>query len=295
MPRILHRRSLSIAVLAALTLAGVASARRADALAVPAQTQPANPDAKINPRIEGRVIADLEAGNFAAALTGAKGIVAANPQSPKAQKLMGVVLLDQQKPAAALPYFQKALQLAPNDPTVNELLLQAYAQTGDKTGRDQQIAILRGYHNDGKHPEFARIPSFLIETIPVGGKIVQANEYFTPYGQYHFYYRFNVFDAKQHLESFLALESDDADQVLFAQKHPKEAAAGKRRFSLDGYALAPDGHVIQALYTFYDGEPSYDTVRDLVVKLVKEGKSPTPPPAKPAPKAGSQTPSSHKG
>jgi hypothetical protein len=66
---------------------------------------------------------------------------------------------------------------------------------------------------------------------------------------------------------------------LFTQKHPKEAAAGERRFSLDGYSVSADGHVTQALYTFFDGQPSYDTVRDLVIKLVQQGKSPAPAPA----------------
>jgi tetratricopeptide (TPR) repeat protein len=240
----------------------------------PAAQPPTNPDAQINPAAEAKVIASLEARNFNAALTGAKAILADSPNSPKANKLVGVVLLDQQKPAQALPYFQKALQLAPNDPTVHGLLLQAYAQSGDDVHRDEQRAILRGYHSDGKHPNFAQIPSFLIETIPVGDKTVQASEYYEPFGQFHFYYRFNIFDANEHLEGFIALESDDADQPLYAKAHPKQAAAGERRFSLDGYSKSADGHVLQALYTFYDGQPSYNTVRALVIKLVQEGKSP---------------------
>ena len=52
-------------------------------------------------------------------------ILAANPNSPKANKLVGVVLLDQQKPADALPYFKKALDLPTNDP-LNEPLITAF-------------------------------------------------------------------------------------------------------------------------------------------------------------------------
>ena len=233
-----------------------------------------NPDAAIDPKAEAKVIASLQTRDFNTALTGAKAILAANPGSPKANKLVGVVLLDQQKPSDALPYFQKAAQLAPEDPTVNALLLQAYAESGDKVHRDQQRAILRGYHSDGKHPVFAQIPSFLIETIPVGGKVIQAAEFYEPSGQFHFYYRFNVFDASGHIQSFFALESDDADQLLFAKQRPKLAAAGERRFSLDGYARSADGHVTQALYMFFNGQPSYDDVRNLVVKLVQENKEP---------------------
>jgi tetratricopeptide (TPR) repeat protein len=271
-------RFLLIAPLA--TLALYVPALNAQVLTVPTQ-QPAkqptpapNPDANIDPQAEAKVVTDLQARNFDEALTGAKAILAANPDSHKANKLIGVVLLDQQKPSEALSYFQKALQLSPDDPTVHGLLLQAYAQSGDKVHRDQERAILLGYHSDGKHPEFAQIPAFLIETIPVGDKIIQATEFYEPAGEFHFYYRFNIFDDDGHIQSFIALESDDADQAFFAEKHPKEAAAGERRFSLDGYSKSADGHVNQALYTFFDGQPSYDAVRALVIKLVQSGKGP---------------------
>lgn len=255
----------------------------AQVLTVPTQTAPAqqtaakpNPDAQISPQAESKVIASLQARNFDDALVGAKAILAADPNSPKANKLVGVVLLDQQKASDSLPYFEKALQLSPDDPTVHGLLLQAYAQSGDKTHRDEQRTILRGFHADGKHPQFAQIPSYLIETIPVGDKIVQATEFYEPSGEFHFYYRFNIFDATGHIQSFIALESDDSDQTLYAQQHPKQAAKGDRRFSLDGYSKSADGNVTQSRYTFFDGQPTYDDVRALVVKLVQTGKAPTP-------------------
>lgn len=283
-------RSLSAIAVAALALVPAvfsASASPAQVLTVPSSaTQkpaarpapPPNPDAGVTQQAEAGVIANLQSHNFSAALTGAKAILAANPGSPKANKLVGVVLLDQQKPAAALPYFQKALQLAPNDPTVNALLLQAYAESGDTVHRDQQIAVLRRYHDDGQNPVFAQIPSFLIETIPVGTKTIQASEFYTPSGEFHFYYRFNIFDATGHMQSFIALESDDADQPTFDREHPILASRGQRRFSLDGYARAADGKVTQALYMYFNGKPSYDTVRNLVVKLVQEGKEPVSAP-----------------
>jgi tetratricopeptide (TPR) repeat protein len=258
-----------------LALAIAVPALYAQVLTGPTHTaQQSNPDAQIDQKAEAKVITNLQARNFDEALTGAKAILAANPDSPKANKLVGVVLLDQQKPSDALPYFQKALQLAPDDPTIHALLVQVYAQSGDKTERDQQRAILRGFHSDGKHPAFAQTPAYLIETIHAGDKTIQVLEFYEPVGQFHFYYRFNIFDVADHLQSFIALESDDADQAMFAQQHPREAATGERRFSLDGYARSADGHFSQALYKFFDGQPSYDDVRNLVVKLVQEDKSP---------------------
>lgn len=255
----------------------------AQVLTVPTQTAPAqqtaaktDSDAQISPQAESKVIASLQARDFDDALGGAKAILSADPTSPKANKLVGVVLLDQQKASDSLPYFEKALQLSPDDPTVHGLLLQAYAQSGDKIRRDEQRAILRGFHADGKHPGFAQIPSYLIETIPVGDKVIQATEFYEPSGEFHFYYRFNIFDTTGHIQSFIALESDDSDQALYAQQHPKQAAEGNRRFSLDGYSKSADGNVTQSLYAFFDGQPTYDNVRALVVKLVQTGKAAGP-------------------
>jgi hypothetical protein len=269
-------------IVIALSSVSFTFAHAAQVLTVPTQpakpspAQPPGADAQTDPHAEAKVVASLEARDFDDALTGARAILAANPNSPKANKLIGVVYLDQQKSSDALPYFEKALQLSPDDPTVHGLLLQAYAESGDKTRRDEQRAILRGYHSDGKHPEMAQIPAYLIETIPVGDKIIQATEFYEPSGEFHFYYRFNIFDTTGQIQSFIALESDDADQAMFAQQHPKEAAAGERRFSLDGYSKNADGHVTQALYTFFNGQPSYDDVRALVIKLVRSGKEPAP-------------------
>jgi len=278
-------RHLSLTAIAALMFS--AATLPAQVLTVPSQPAqkpaaapaltPPNPDAGVTQQAEAKVISSLESHSFAAALAAAQSILAGNPASPKANKLVGVVLLDQNKSADALPYFRKALQLSPDDPTINALLLQAYAESGDKVHRDQQVAILRRYHNDGQHPVFAQIPSFLIETIPVGDKTIQAAEFYTPSGQFHFYYRFNIFDATGRLQSFIALESDDSDQLLFARQHPKQAATGERRFSLDGYSRAADGKVAQALYMFFNGEPTYDDVRNLVIKLVQENKEPSAP------------------
>ena len=268
-------RCLTILALSSVSFAPVL---KAQVLTVPTHTaQQSNPDAQIDQKAEAKVIASLQARNFDEALTGAKSILSANPNSPKANKLVGVVLLDQQKATDALPYLQKALHLAPDDPAVHALLVQTYAQSGDKAKRDEQRAILRGFHSDGKHLAFTQTPAYLIETIHAGDKTIQALEFYEPTGQFHFYYRFNIFDATDHIQSFIALESDDADQATFAQQHPKEAAVGERRFSLDGYARSADGHVSQALYKFFDGQPSYDDVRDLVVKLVQKANRPSLP------------------
>ena len=240
----------------------------------PASSQSAAPASQIDPAAREKVVADLRAKKFDDALAGAKTILAANPSSSQANKLVGVVLLDDQKPAEALSYFQKVLDLDPNDPSIHALLLQAYAQTGDAKKRDEQRAILRGFHSDGKHPELTQSTSFMIETIPMHDRVVQAVEFYEPAGKFHFYYRFNVFDSDGHLQSFYALESDDVDQPGFAKEHPTEAAAGERRFSIDVYSRNAQGNPMQGLVTFIDGQPTYDDLRTRILKILEENTKP---------------------
>ncbi len=264
----------------------------AQVLTVP--TKPASPSApqsaaaapQIDPAAREKVVAAINAKKFDEALTEAKAILAAHPDSPQANKLVGVVLLDDQKATDSLPYFQKALQLDANDASVHGLLVQAYAQEGDRKNRDEQRAILRGFHSDGKHPDFTRSMAFMIETIPFEGKIVQAVEFYEPAGKFHLYYRFNVYNTDGKLVKFYALESDDADQPAFAKEHPKEAAAGERRVSIDIYARNAAGNPTQGVIAFIDGQPAYDDLRSRIIKIVDSSMLPaaattaTPPAAK---------------
>jgi tetratricopeptide (TPR) repeat protein len=209
------------------------------------------------------VQSSLQAGRRDEALVKAQAIVEMYPGNLQANLTTGEVLLELARPADAVAYFRKAATLAPDDPHVHSLLLEAWAESGDTKKRDEEIATLRRMHADGKHPAFSEAHGFLIERIPVGNLAVDAIEYFAPEGKYHFYYRFDVSDTSGRMIEFIALGSEDEDQALFAQSHPKEAKAGVRRFSLDRYTESG-----QALLGFMDGEPGYDDLRARVVKIV---------------------------
>jgi tetratricopeptide (TPR) repeat protein len=239
----------------------------------PSLTPPAQ-QPQIDPAIRAKIGEELKEKKFNEAIADAKTLLAKTPDSPQVNKLVGAVLLDAEKPADALTYFQKASELDPADDNVHALLLQAYAEMGDKTHRDEQRTILRGYHSDGKHSNVASAQGFMIETFPVGDKLVQAYEFYEPVGRYHFYYRFNVFDSSGKLERFYALESDDIDQAGYAKEHPKEAAAGERRFSIDSYQQTNPNSVTQGLIGFIDGQPTYDDLRARIVKAVSTNQAP---------------------
>jgi tetratricopeptide (TPR) repeat protein len=270
----LHRWFLLLPLIVA-PLAQVSFAQVMTVPTKPAASSAASSTQQLDPAERDKVIADINAKKFDDALVEAKAILAAHPDSSQANKLVGVVLLDDQKAADALSYFLKALALDANDPSVHALLLQAYAQSGDRKNRDAQREILRGYHTDGKHPDFARSLGFTIETIPFVGKAVQAFEFYEPAGKFHLYYRFNVYDTLDgHLQSFYALESDDIDQVNYAKEHPKEASAGERRFSIDVYSRNAAGNPTQGLIAFIDGKPAYDDVRAQIIKIMDKPAAP---------------------
>jgi tetratricopeptide (TPR) repeat protein len=232
---------------------------------------PAQP--QIDPEIRAKIADELKEKKFDEAIADAKTILEKNPDSPQVNKLVGVVLLEAQKRADALTYFQRAQSLDPSDASVHALLLQAYAGMGDKVQRDEQRALMRSLHSDGKHPDLAAAQGFVIEMIPAGDKVIQAFEFYEPVGKFHFYYRFNVFDASGKLERFYALESDDVDQAMYAQQHPKEAAAGERRFSIDYYEQKKPDSVTQGPVAFIDGQPNYDDLRARIVKIVSTGQA----------------------
>jgi tetratricopeptide (TPR) repeat protein len=285
-----------------LSLTSVSFAQVMTVPTKPAQspaTQPSTAGPQIDPTALNKVIGELRAKKFEDALTDAKAILTANPQSSKANKLVGVVLLDDEKPTEALPYFEKSLSLDANDPSVHALMLQAYAQAGDAKNRDAQRDILRTYHSDGQHPDFSRSMGFMVETIHHHDKLVQAIEFYAPMGKDHFYYRFNVFNPDGHLTSFLVLQSDEADQADYAKQHAKEAAAGGRRFSIDLYTQNEQKQTVQSVMAYLDSQPSYDDLRARVIKIV-DGDSkplsvktltpPTPPTAPAAPAAPASSP-----
>ena len=262
---------LVCALLVSCCACGQSTARNPD------QTPP--PDAVRQPdpvAFEG-VQSSLEAGRKDEALLKAQAILQMYPDNLEANLMTGAVLLEMTRPADAVPYFRKAATLQPDDPHVHSLLLEACAESGDTKMRDQEIEILRRMHSDGRHPAFSEAPGFMIERIPVGNLSVDAIEYFAPQGKFHFYYRFEVYDTSGRMIEFIALASEDEDQALFAESHPREAKAGVRRFSLDRYT--PNR---QALLGFIDGQPTYDDLRARVVKIVtaESGTGAAPPGSK---------------
>jgi tetratricopeptide (TPR) repeat protein len=211
------------------------------------------------------VRSSLASGRKEEALEKAQAIVQMYPDNLQANLMTGAVLLDLARPADAIPCFRKAVAVEPDDAHLHTLLLEAYAESGDRAHRDQEIAVLRRFHSDGRHPLFAQVRGLMIERIAVGNLSVEATQYFQPEGQHHFSWRFNVYDKSGRMLEYIALASEEGDQASFAKDHPKEAAAGTRRFLLARYT--ENG---QTYLGFIDGRPSYDDLRARVVNILQD-------------------------
>ena len=76
----------------------------------------------------------------------------------------------------------------------------------------------------------------------------------------------------------IELDSDDHDQVYFKATHPDLAAKGEREYSLDAFldkalpGVTSDQQ--HALIQFFDGAPSYDTVRERILAIADRSTKP---------------------
>ena len=118
---------------------------------------------------------------------------------------------------------------------------------------------------------------YTLEQVKAGDNTLLIRTSLEPWGYYKVYDLGQVVDKNGKVFLRITLESNDADQVEFAQKHPKEASAGLREFSLDAYAetgLNSQGQRTQTHYTFkfFVGQPPYETVREEFLNIAN-GKS----------------------
>ena len=167
----------------------------------------------------------------------------------------------------ALGFFQVALDSEPRNHPLWGLhmeIVPLYAAAGDWEGFDRERTKIREAVK-ANTPFFEKLSGYVIENIHEGDKTIRVLEFPLLNGRFHTRYRF-ILPASASgpaWNPYIDCESDDNDQGAFAKAHPDLAAKGDRSFSLDGY-LAPNTH--STIMLFGDGEPTYETVRALVVK-----------------------------
>jgi len=155
--------------------------------------------------------------------------------------------------ALAIERFKLALALRPGEWHNVAGLLEAYSLEGFQKERARELEYVKQLKSEGKLPKNF---SFITDVFDMGLRKVQVMEFYPDLaGKDRYRYWFNIFNPQGQQTYRVTVESNDGDQLLWAKKHPKEAAAGGRMFSLEGYS--PNSHTT---YRFYDGEPPYETV-----------------------------------
>ena len=222
---------------------------------------------------------EFDAQHFAPALTAFKKLIAEHSANEIYKKYACEAAIDTGDMSFAVATLIPLEQAHPADWQVRMLLARAYAQTADEPGhreeRDKEVAEIIRLHLATPDSQLGKLRDFRLEDVHEGSELVQLYPALTPWGPYRVHLIARFFSGTPPQPGLrVTLESSDGDQQLFAKEHPAEAAAGKRSFSLDGYApdrTGSDGRTIQTHYTyaFLVGEPTYDDVRGRILEIAK--------------------------
>jgi hypothetical protein len=171
-----------------------------------------------------------------------------------------------------------------SDCPARTLLARAYAEQGKSAERDAEIAALNELHKQAPESPIGKLDAFLLEQHSLkGGGAVTIAYFLRPAAPHNTHILAQIFSASGNLMLHIELDSDDPDQVYFKEIHPDLAAKGDRRYSLDAFLdkalpdnTSEDRH---ALIQFFDGAPSYDTVRERIMTIADRATALEPKPS----------------
>jgi len=257
---------------------------------LPAQQQPARDDAE-NVRLGQDALADLSPENRA--VFDALGDAAQQGRDADVLK-DGRILLSVLRPDSPLANFvalltagsavetgETSYALALLKPFTNAhpknwraaaLLVRAYAESDEKTLRDQQIAHVIELHKKTSDANFGKLHTFPIQKVKLRSGYADFLYPFEPLKPYNTYLVALIYTSDGKQDYRLELGSEDADQAFFKPQKP-----GERRFSIDSYRKNEKNEnwpETQALHGFVDGVFDYDRMRDLMVKAANGEESP---------------------
>jgi hypothetical protein len=152
------------------------------------------------------------------------------------------------------------------------LLARAYAEDGQTTARDAEISALDNQHKQAPQSSIGKLDAFVLEQHSLaGGWSVSIAYFLRPSGPHNTHLLSEILDASGSLILRIELDSDDPDQVYYREKFPDLAAKGERRYSLDAISgpTLNGGKIEHELIQFFDGAPSYDTVRGRILDIAE--------------------------
>jgi hypothetical protein len=199
------------------------------------------------------------------------------PGDPILLKFASEAALNGGDAAFAVKALQPIAQADPDDWQAAAMLTRACAEAGNTSCRDAEIAHMLDLRQRGITPP--AFQQYAVESVKLGENTLLICTSLVPWGHYKVYASGKLTDKTGKLFLTITLESSDFDQPGFAKEHPDEAAKGTRLFSLDAYreaGLNEKGQRTQTHYTmkFFEGQPSYATIRDEFLKVANGTTSP---------------------
>ena len=204
----------------------------------------------------------FQAGQFAQALALYEQIITREPSAKLSYCRAGTAAAGAGQLAKAITYYKSCKQVLPESLLPRAELVKLYEIAGDKADRDRERNALLTLHRNTTRPETRAIDHYIRDIFTAGTYSVVAWEYFDLAGDWPTRYRFYVIDDANNALYAVALNSSAQAQAnaQVMLGHPTKA----RIFHLD----VEQSDTITTLKVF-EGEPSYDVVKPLVLDAVK--------------------------
>lgn len=185
------------------------------------------------------------------------------PGNGKALYLLGMLDMDEGRTQEALECFQKTAELEPQDWKTRARLVQLHQQLGHTKERDTEREALLLLRQAG----LVEQDYFVRDQFQEGGRTVMVVEDFELEGDWARRYEFQVYAPGSKEPALVITLGSYAFANAFArEKNP----TGPRVFHLDAYH-ADKTH---ETFGFFEGEPSYDETREMVVAILKGERKP---------------------
>jgi len=172
--------------------------------------------------------------------------------------------------AVALDLLSRLKALDSEDWQVRAKLVQSYQALGKIAERDTERADLINLHKRGSNSDLSAQTEYCRDRFEAGGEQVMAWEHFELKGERAVRYVFDILnEAGDSARYRISLGSYDLTNAVWHETTKPAPPPDVRLFHLDAYWQ--NNH---ATYAMFAGEPSYDEVRALVVKILKKELNP---------------------
>jgi hypothetical protein len=198
-------------------------------------------------------------------------IIAREPGAKLSYCRAGTAAAGAGKLGKAIGYYKTCEQIYPESLLPRAELVKLYQIAGDRPDRDRERNALLTLHQNTTRAETRAIEHYIRDVFPVGPKSVVTWEYFNLSGDWPTRYRFFVLGDDDKTLFAVALSSSTQAQAKAQALLGRPAKA--RIFHLDVEAA----NTITTLKIF-EGEPTYDIVKPLVVDAIAKATKPSTAP-----------------